>query len=84
MKTSKKWRKPLFRQPKSGPLGRFFCLAARGPEAPGPAKRRRPPGRLGDAGPQAIGIAPGKWPLSLARSLVPLYNNLVFIYFAFP
>ena len=73
MNTSKKWRKPLFRQP-----------AARGPEAPGPAKRRRPPGRLGDAGPQAIGIAPGKWPLSLARSLVPLYNNLVFIYFAFP
>ena len=66
------------------PPGPLFCLAARGPEAPGPAKRRRPPGRLGDAGPQAIGIAPGKWPLSLARSLVPLYNNLVFIYFAFP
>lgn len=54
------------------------CQGSEGPCIP------QPPGRLGDAGPQAIGIAPGKWPLSLARPLVPLYNNLVFIYFAFP
>lgn len=54
------------------------CQGSEGPCIP------QPPGGLGDAGPQAIGIAPGKWPLSLARSLVPLYNNLVFIYFAFP
>ena len=84
MKTSKKWRKPLFRQPKSGPLGRFFVWRPGGRRPPGLPNAAAPPGRLGDAGPQAIGIAPGKWLLSLARSLVPLYNNLVFIYFAFP
>ena len=57
MKTSEKWRKPLFRQPKSDP-GAFgpgsallFGRPRGGPQGrPSAAKRRRPPPPLGKGG----------------------------------
>ena len=52
MNTSKKWRKPLFRQPKQGqgafgPLPLLWFGWPGGPKAPPAAKRRRPPGPPG-------------------------------------